>query len=320
MSREFSTQFVAYDTFCRICVTTEDEALAAQALTAAEDLALQVQSTLNMFDAESELSRLCGSYQPNVWTPVSPLLRDFLAQNLDFCRRTDGAFDPTVGPLIKLWDFLAQSPKIPSSEELAAACARVGYHHIRLDEAASQVAFDAPGVVIDPGASGKGFALKLAAEAIRTHGIFQAALDFGGNLFFLGGKQAEGGSRPWKIAVRDPDHTETYVGTLELENCGIATSSWYEHSFQKEGVVYHHLLDPRTGRPKPLTLKSVSILSSDAAYTDFLSTAFFMLGVERGAQLVETLRRESGAYIAYLAIDQNGEIWKSPGLPFLKKP
>ena len=79
-------------------------------------------------------------------------------------------------------------------------------------------------------------------------------------------------------------------GTVQLQDAGIATSSWYEHSFQKNGTVYHHLLDPRTGYPMPLTLKSVSILSSRPVYTDLLSTAFFILGEEEGGVLVDRLR------------------------------
>ena len=90
-------------------------------------------------------------------------------------------------------------------------------------------------------------------------------------------------------------------GTVQLQDAGIATSSWYEHSFQKNGTVYHHLLDPRTGYPMPLTLKSVSILSSRPVYTDLLSTAFFILGEEEGGVLVDRLRRDSGEMIEYVA-------------------
>ena len=110
------------------------------------------------------------------------------------------------------------------------------------------------------------------------------------------------------MALRDPDRPDDYMGTILLEDCGIATSSWYEHSFVREGRVYHHLIDPRTGRPKPLTLKSVSILSSDGAFTDFLSTAVFMLGEAEGTALVERLREKSGERIDYVLVREDGSV------------
>ncbi len=97
--------------------------------------------------------------------------------------------------------------------------------------------------------------------------------------------------------MRDPENPASVFGTVSLAGQGIATSSWYEHGFKKDGVIYHHLLDPRTGRPHPLTIQSVSILSTCAASTDLLSTAFFLLGVEQGTQLVRSLAAESGERI-----------------------
>ena len=105
-----------------------------------------------------------------------------------------------------------------------------------------------------------------------------------------------------------PDNTGSVFGTVQLQDAGIATSSWYEHSFQKNGTVYHHLLDPRTGYPMPLTLKSVSIPVLAAVYTDLLSTAFFILGEEEGGVLVDRLRRDSGEMIEYVAVRRMG-LW-----------
>lgn len=123
------------------------------------------------------------------------------------------------------------------------------------------------------------------------------------------GVQSEG-------SIRDPDNTGSVFGTVQLQDAGIATSSWYEHSFQKNGTVYHHLLDPRTGYPMPLTLKSVSILSSRPVYTDLLSTAFFILGEEEGGVLVDRLRRDSGEMIEYVAVREDGTVAASPGAAF----
>ena len=271
---EHTRAFLAYDTLCRIAAEIPEDG--EQLLEQCEEEAHGLERTLSMFDPDSELSRLCRDIRPGEAVPVSETLYTFLEQNLEICRLSGGAFDPTVGPVVKLWDFLSQTPRIPSAERIRAVLDR-----------------------------------------LRQGGVRQAVLDYGGNLFVIGAHQdAQGGTRPWKVAIRDPDNTGSVFGTVQLQDAGIATSSWYEHSFQKNGTVYHHLLDPRTGYPMPLTLKSVSILSSRPVYTDLLSTAFFILGEEEGGVLVDRLRRDSGEMIEYVAVREDGTVAASPGAAF----
>ena len=312
---EHTRAFLAYDTLCRIAAEIPEDG--EQLLEQCEEEAHGLERTLSMFDPDSELSRLCRDIRPGEAVPVSETLYTFLEQNLEICRLSSGAFDPTVGPVVKLWDFLSQTPRIPSAERIRAVLDRVGYQHVRLDRNTRTVTFDLSGIGLDPGAAGKGFALGRTVDRLRQGGVRQAVLDYGGNLFVIGAHQdAQGGTRPWKVAIRDPDNTGSVFGTVQLQDAGIATSSWYEHSFQKNGTVYHHLLDPRTGYPMPLTLKSVSILSSRPVYTDLLSTAFFILGEEEGGVLVDRLRRDSGEMIEYVAVREDGTVAASPGAAF----
>lgn len=302
--KEHAGTFVAYDTLCSVRIFSD--AACRPLVEGVQERALQVQSALNMYDPDSQLSRLCRESRPGRETAVSPLLLDFLTWNQLFYQETAGAFDPTVGPLVRLWDFLADEPKIPTDDAIERELSRVGFGHVRLHPERSAVSFDRAGIVIDPGASGKGYALKLAANYLRENGVTHAVLDFGGNMYAIGPKPLT--EDPWRVALRDPDRPDDYMGTILLEDCGIATSSWYEHSFVREGRVYHHLIDPRTGRPKPLTLKSVSILSSNGAFTDFLSTAVFMLGEEEGTALVERIRERSGERIDYVLVREDGSV------------
>lgn len=105
----------------------------------------------------------------------------------------------------------------------------------------------------------------------------------------------------------------TIIGGVPLIDAGIATSSWYEHCFKKDNTIYHHLLNPITGYPLPLALKSVSLISSSALHTDILSTAFFVLGFKKGKQLVEELRSANGISIEYVAVRDDLKIVSSPG-------
>lgn len=316
------TAFTAYDTLCsvRILAAGTESGIPAL-LSEAERIARELERTLSMFDETSELSRLCRGYTPGVPVPVSPLVQEFLSCNLEIASHSGGAFDPTVGPLVRLWNFLSEEPQVPEPAALDAARARVGYRHIVLDKAHGTVSMNIPGMVIDPGASGKGLSLGLVADALRAGGVTQAVLDFGGNLYVVGGKRDPQSGRlgPWQVGIRDPDNTHGAIGTIPLFDAGIATSSWYEHCFCKDGKIYHHLLDPRTGAPMPLTLKSVSIVSSRAVYTDLLSTAFFILGEELGRGLVEALRTQSGERIEYVAVRKDGTVSTSEHAGFFAK-
>lgn len=316
---DHQTTFTAYDTLCSIRVygARWPEEI-PRLLEEAERTARDLERTLSMFDPDSCLSRLCRDYIPGVPYPVSGLLERFLADNLEIAARSGGAFDPTVGPLVRLWDFLGEEPAIPDDAARAAACARVGYRHIRLDRQGGTVTLDIPGMVIDPGASGKGLSLELVAEGLRAGGVEGAVLDFGGNLFAVGGKTGGEGEEPtpWRVGIRSPDRQDQIIGTVPLLDGGIATSSWYEHCFWKDGTVYHHLLDPRTGVPVPLTLRSVSIISSRGVLTDLLSTAFFILGEAEGSSLVDQLRTDWDARIEYVAVRRDGSILASPDAGF----
>ena len=274
----------------------------------AKALVLSVQDTLNMYDPKSELSRLCASYIPGEPQKVSPMLWEFIQLNVEFSRQTGGMFDFTVGPLVKLWDVLAEEPKIPEGKMLKEAMERVGCQHIHLLPDSQSVIFDRPGMVLDPGASGKGFGLGLAADFLKKRGIKHGILDFGGNLFAIGGKpggERTGEERAWRVGIRHPDKP-AFLGPVELADRGIATSSWYEHCFQKEGKIYHHLLNPFTGKPQETDISSVSILSSRAVYTDLLSTAFFVMGAEKGCKLAEELEAGHGVDVGYVVLKRDG--------------
>lgn len=151
---EHTRAFLAYDTLCRIAAEIPEDG--EQLLEQCEEEAHGLERTLSMFDPDSELSRLCRDIRPGEAVPVSETLYTFLEQNLEICRLSGGAFDPTVGPVVKLWDFLSQTPRIPSAERIRAVLDRVGYQHVRLDRNTRTVTFDLSGIGLDPGAGREG--------------------------------------------------------------------------------------------------------------------------------------------------------------------
>lgn len=308
--------FIAYDTFCSVSISGLPEDQALRVLDAAEAAARFVESTLSMYDDSSELSVLCRDYEVGTPSPVSDSLFYFLQENLRLSELTGGLFDPTIGKLVKLWDFLGEDREPPSPKELAEALGSSGANALFLDGEQQTVTFRKEGILIDPGASGKGFALDLTAKVLRSQGVKGGICNFGNSLYLMGGKEdGQGSVLPWSIAVQNPDDPNTVIGTIEVYDGAVSTSSWYEHYFEKDGIRYHHILDPLTGMPRQMTLKSVTVQSSSGFYSDLLSTALFILG-EEGVFLLDRMRKESGVEIKYAAIRLDGSIAKSEGLVF----
>lgn len=195
---------------------------------------------------------------------------------------SDGAFDLTVAPLSALWD-VSRATRPPAEEDIARALALVGYRTAECT--AEGVCFSKAGQGLDLGAVAKGSAGDRAAERLQALGCTGGVLDLGGNIKLFGAKPD--GSL-FRVGIRDP-RGDSALGILTLTDTSVITSGSYERYFEYEGVRYHHILDPRTGRPAESGLLSVTVVCKDGALADMLSTACFVLGAERGTALLDTV-------------------------------
>ena len=174
------------------------------------------------------------------------------------------------------------------------------------------VTFERDGMVVDAGGAGKGYAVGRVAEYLKSRGVRSASVNFGGNLYLIGPKcSADVVEAPWKIGIRAPWSREMKsIGTMELQDCGTATSGGYDRYFSEDEKIYHHLLDPRTGYPADNTLDSVTIVSDNALYTDLLSTACFVAGEDA----VDRICKRVGGRVDYVLVKKDGTITVSDGL------
>jgi thiamine biosynthesis lipoprotein len=209
---------------------------------------------------------------------VTPELFNLLEGSLHFSEQTCGAFDITVGPLMKLWGFFRGCGRLPEPCELKLALRRIGYRHVKLDAAAHTLQFDEHGVELDFGAIGKGYAVDRVVEMLRADGVSRALVSGGASSIYAIG--APPGEHGWEISVCDPFDRRKQACSLRLRNMSISISGSQEKSFLLDGKVYTHLLDPRSGKPVEDMLMTVVIASSNAA-SDALSTAFFVSGVKQ---------------------------------------
>ncbi len=198
---------------------------------------------------------------------------------------SQGAFDITVGALVKEWDISSGNSVVPSQERIHSLLGLVDYADIIIDKSGSRAKLENTGQIVDLGGIAKGFAGDEAIKVYRENGVQSAFISLGGNIVALGGKP-DGNS--WKIGIRDPRGAEdSYIGIVSVKDKAIVSSGDYERFFERDGVRYHHILDPKTGYPADSGLIGTTIISDFSIDADALSTAAFVLGLEKGMDLIK---------------------------------
>jgi len=248
--------------------------------------------------AGSDVERLSGESGP---IEVSAETAAVLRLGQEVARASGGAFDLTLGRLKKLWGIETDTPRVPAEDELRQALAGVGPEALILD--GRRVSKRDPALEIDLGGIAKGYAIDRAIELLAQAGIHHASVNAGGDIRLLGDRAG----RTWRIGIQHPRQPEALLATLDLADCSVVTSGDYERYFEVAGRRYHHLFDPQTGRPARLC-QSVTVVTERAALADALATAAFVLGPERGLELLGRYRAEG------IIVDAAGKSWTTAGL------
>jgi FAD:protein FMN transferase len=244
----------------------------------------RIDAQMSNYKASSELSQINREAARRA-VVVEPKLFHLIQDSLRQSRESDGAFDITVGPLIKAWGFFRGEGRFPDEKELAEVMGHVGFRHVHLDAAQRTIRFDAEGIELDLGAIAKGYALDRAAEILRANGITQALISSGtSSLIALGSPPGE---RGWKVSIRDPFDKQRAADVILLKNYSLSVSGNYEKFFKLSGKVYSHILNPKTGRPVENML-SAAVLAPLGEMSDALSTTLYVLGVERSKEFLKT--------------------------------
>jgi thiamine biosynthesis lipoprotein len=291
-----SMRVEAYGGTSEVRQQAADEAFAALA---------EVDRLMSDYRADSELAAINGRAAREA-VPVSAPTLAVLQAAARVSRASDGAFDITVGPLVRLWGFKDKRAHVPSAAELAAVRPLVDYRAIVLDERARTVRFIRDGVSIDLGGIAKGFAVEVAAGSLRRRGL-TGMIDAGGNQYVVG---LPPGKSAWTIGIGDPDRRGQLLGVINVAGGAISTSSDASNFLVAGERRYGHLLDPRTLQPSEAAL-SVTILSRDGTLSDALSKAVFVLGPKKGLELLASFPGTS-ALVAYRDADGQVGLAMSP--------
>lgn len=234
---------------------------------------------------------------------VSEETAALLRRALEIAAETNGAYDPTVYPLMRAWGFTDGNYRVPADAELDALLQTTGWTEVFVDGTTASLP---EGFALDLGGIGKGYAAGRCKEILKAHGVTSALLSLGGNVSALGSKPD---GTAWTVAIEDPDGG-AYLGTVQITDQCVVTSGGYQRYFEQDGVRYWHILDPETGKPARSGMKSVTIVSADDTLADVLSTALFVMGPERAADFWRVHRAEFGA----VWLTDDGRLFVTEGL------
>ena len=270
---------------------------AIPAIEAALDRMEEVDRKFNVLNPESSLYAFNHDA-----TPVTD--EEILAvvdEALKITEMTDGAFDVTISPLIELWGFYDESPRLPEPAEVADCMSRVGHEYIVVEDGELRKTKD--GVAIDLGGIAKGFAVEEGIRTLEAEGVTDALIDAGGDIYALGSR----GGEPWKVGVRSP-RGEELLGYIEVEDMAVMGSGDYERFFIHEGRRYHHIFDPRTGYPAE-GLSGITVISPEPMMADAWATALFVMGPEEGLRAAEEMPD-----LEVIMVTESGEVLYTSGM------
>lgn len=226
---------------------------------------------------------------------------------LELYKKTEGAFDIAIYPVMQAWGFPTQDYHVLDDDTLKEKLALADASKVNYDKDTRKIFFDQDGMEIDLGGIAKGYTSSQIMQIYQDCGVTSGLVNLGGNVQALGCKTD--GSK-WRVAIQSPDDTEEYLGILEIEDQAVITSGGYERYFEEDGVTYHHIIDPATGYPADSGLISVTIVSDDGTLADGLSTSLFIMGEEKAAQFW----RENSDEFEAIMETSDGELYVTEGI------
>lgn len=280
---------------------SEDPALAERAMDAVIGEMHRTDELMSTYKPGSQLSQVNEhAYERPV--QVDADIIDVVEKSLEYSRLSDGVFDVTYASVGYLFDY--RKHVHPTDAQIAAALPAVDYRQVVVDHDARTIRFLKPGMRIDLGGIAKGWAVDRGIDILRELGIEHAMVNAGGDTRLLGDRRG----KPWIVGIRDPRNEGKVVTRIPLQDEALSTSGDYERYFEEDGVRYHHILEPGTGR-SPKAVRSVTVIGPTATHTDGLTKPVFILGVERGLEFIRKVKDAEA-----IIVDNEGRVFHSEGL------
>lgn len=297
----FSRQEAIMGTVVRVELWHTDAAKADAAMAAVMAEMHRIDEAMSPYKEQSELSRINreAAKGPVV---ISQEMVELLARSIEFSKLSDGAFDITFSSVGYLYDYRKHVK--PSDAEVVKALPGINYRHLLLDPEHRTIRYARDGVRIDLGGIAKGWAVDRCIAMLKKLGMTNAMVMAGGDTRLLGDRRG----RPWNVGVRDPRQKGAVAIVLPLADTAVSTSGDYERYFEEDGVRYHHIINPKTGK-SATGVRSVTVIAADATTTEGLTKSVFVKGPEAGMRFLQSVPGVEG-----IVIDDQGRVSYSTGL------
>ncbi|GAB4543886.1 MAG: FAD:protein FMN transferase [Thermodesulfovibrionia bacterium] len=308
----FRESRVAMDTITTITVVSSSEERAKRAIDAGFGEIKRLEGLLNYFSPDSEVT-VINNHAGIGPVKVSRETIEVIKRSLQIAEMSNGAFNPTIGPVIRLWRFSRQDrgDTIPSDEAIKDALKLVDYKKIKINEDNSEVYLEMKGMEIDLGGIAKGYAADKAVDVIKGMGMEAGLVAIAGDIKGFG-LRPDG--LPWHVGIQDPrsekGDTDEVFATIYLKDSAISTSGDYQRFFIKDGKRYHHIIDPKTGYPSGSSIINISVIADDGFMTDGLSTAMFIYPPQEAIDILESLGLEG------IIVDNQKMVYATKGLKY----
>lgn len=329
-----SAQLLTMDTVMTLTVYGTDKAACQAVLRDGEDMLYDWNRHLSATEsADSDVYAL--NHAEGRPVTLGEDTAQLLGRALDLCAMTDGALDLTAYSAVEAWGFTGGDYRVPAQSELDALAAKIDYTRVKLDWDSSQASLP-DGMALDLGAVAKGWAGDILSQLVRdTDGVDGALLNLGQSTIQTVGAKPDGSA--WRIGIQDPQGEGTalaelkrdasaesaaqsaadqpdYLGVLELNDQAMSTSGGYQRCFLQDGQIYWHILDPNTAAPARSGLASVTVVADSGLLCDGLSTALFVMGLDRGVQFWQTWHDHKDVSFDCIFITDDGSVYLTPGL------
>ena len=265
-----------------------------------------IDDKMSAFKEDSDISKITSKAGVNSET-VSKDTYFVVKKAVEYSKILEGTFDPTIRPLVKLWNIGTKEESIPEESQIEEALKFINYKDVILDESNNSIMLKHKKQALDVGGIAKGFAADEVRDIFYKHKIKSALIDLGGNIFALGNKDD---GTPWKVGIQNPFKPRgEYIGILSVKNKSVVTSGNYEKYFIKDGERFHHIIDPKTGYPSQSKIISATIISDNSIDGDGLSTGVYILGIDKALKIIEAIEGIDAIFIT-----EDKKVYKTSGI------